>query len=370
MHSHQSLHSWYKDVQPAAVLRQGLGLPKPLPAVALGSWPTPVEPLTHLTEALGAEVWIKRDELSATLYGGNKIRKLELLFGEAQTRGSRSVVTIGGIGSHQVLATAIYGRQLGLHTHAVVFPQPVTADVRRNIHLASALGVALTPFAGPDQLQEALGRACEVAPDPWYLIPIGGSSPIGNLGYVAAAMELHEQITTGQLPPPDAMFLPVGSGGMMAGLALGSGLVGLEVPLIGVRVAHEESVNAAMIRRQIAAMTGLLRRLGAQRLPAAEPAFTILDDQFGEQYGQPTPAAVQAVKLAQETEGLVLETTYTGKTMAALMAYCQDIGKGQRVLFWNTNNARDTASLLLDTGERPLPDAIEQWLVQDAVDLS
>src|ERR1700736_3422846 len=129
------------DSRPEAILQEVFGLPGPLPAAHIGSWPTAVERLPRLSEQLGAEIWIKRDDASAPLYGGNKVRKLELLLGEAQAGSSRSLVTIGGLGSHQVVATAVYGRELGLDTQAIVFPQAVTAFVRHNLRLASAAGV-------------------------------------------------------------------------------------------------------------------------------------------------------------------------------------------------------------------------------------
>ena len=108
-------------------MQEVFGLPRSLPAVPIGSWPTAVEYLPRLSKQLVQRVWTKRDDVSAPLYGGNKVRKLELLLGEALAGNARSLVTIGGLGSHQIVATAIHGRQLGFNTQAIVFPQPVTA---------------------------------------------------------------------------------------------------------------------------------------------------------------------------------------------------------------------------------------------------
>jgi 1-aminocyclopropane-1-carboxylate deaminase/D-cysteine desulfhydrase-like pyridoxal-dependent ACC family enzyme len=319
---------------------------------------------------LGAELWIKRDDTCARPYGGNKARKLELLLGQAQADSSRSLVTIGGLGSHQIVATAIYGRQLGFRTHAVVYPQPVTAAVHHNLRLASAAGVNWIPCASPDLLPAALERASHQAEQPCYLIPAGGSSPLGNLGYVAAALELHEQISAGQLPMPDAIFVGLGSGGTIAGLACGCSLAGTRAQVIGVRVVSQEVANTTVVRRQIAAIFGLLRRLGARAaMPSSEQQFTVVDNQFGDRYGQPTRAALQAIALAHEAEGIALDTTYTGKTMAAMMEYCIGPGKGRRALFWNTHNAQDTSWLLRSAAERPLPEEIRTWLLQDVTDL-
>lgn len=324
-------------------LQHFFGELKPLPSVPLGQWPTPVDRLDRLSARLNAEIWVKRDERSGSLYGGNKVRKLELLLGDALDRGCRSVVTVGGMGSNHVIATAIYARELGLKTLAVVFPQPVTPEVRHNIELATALGVELVPCAGRALVPFLLMHARRRASHPYVIAP-GGSSPLGILGFVAAALELHQQIIGGQLPMPDDLFVPLGSGGTMAGLVLGFRLLGLQVRVIGVRVVERLIINTTVVRFLIRRTVALLRRLGAKPV-LAEEHMMISHDQFGARYGKSTPAAEHAVRLADETEGLKLETTYTGKTMAVLIDHCRN-AEGRRLLFWNTYNAQDTSSLL------------------------
>ena len=171
--------------------------------------------------------------------------------------------------------------------------------MRHNFRLASEAGVQFVTIAGPDQLQDAVERTCREANAPCYLIPAGGSSPLGNLGYTAAALELHRQITAGQLPQPDAIFLPLGSGGTMAGLVFGGSLLASFSQIIGVRVAPEEVVNAALVRQQIVGIRSLLRRSGAERnLSSLHLPTTIVDNQYGGQYGKPTTAALRASERA------------------------------------------------------------------------
>ena len=346
-----------------ARLARALGVTKPPPLAPLGSWPTPVEPLDVLGEELGLELFVKRDDLGGALYGGNKVRKLEFLLGAARQRGCRSVITIGGVGSNQIIGTAVYARELGMETHAVVFPQPVTAAVAASIRRAAALGVRLTALPDPNALPEVLERMH--APEPTELIPAGGSSPAGNLAFVAAAFELAEQVRAGSLPEPEEIFVALGSGGTLAGLALGMHLAGLRTCLVGVRAAPEDAVNEAVVRRQITALGGLLRRAGAAVKPPPDLPFGIVHDQYGAAYGMPTPGSERALRTARERAGLALDATYTAKAFAAIL---EGAATTQRVLFWNTANGRDLVALPTSDDAQPVPEEIESWLVRDRVE--
>jgi len=337
-----------------SLLRRHPELHQRLPWCSLGLWPTPVMRLPALSRRVGRELWVKRDDLSGASYGGNKVRKLEHLLGQARA-GSRSVVTVGGVGSSHVVATGLYGRQLGLDVSAVVVPQPVTTAVRANAELARRLGVRLIPC--PARALAPLYLARAAARSDTFLIGPGGSSPLGTLGYVSAALELAQQIADNELPAPETIYVALGSGGTMAGLVLGCALAGLEARIIGVRVVEQVICNAYLVRLLIMRTGALLRRLGVQ-VPRGRPRFEVEHRQFGGRYGRSTTAAERAVELARDDE-LTLETTYTGKALAALLAHVP-MGRGP-TLFWNTFNSRDTARLGAEA-ERPLPAAIRTWL--------
>jgi D-cysteine desulfhydrase len=321
-----------------------------------------VRPLERLGRELGVELWLKDDGLCAPRYGGNKVRKLEPLLAAARTRGAQSVVTVGGIGSNHVLATAVHARALGLAARAVVVPQPPTSQVVRTLELARTL-CDLVPCPTRALVPLYLARAARAAPQPAFVIGPGGSSPLGTLGCVSAGLELAAQIAARELPAPAAVFVALGSGGSAAGLALGLALAGLETPVVAVRVVERVLANRSLTRLLAWRAARLLRRSGAE-LPAAVPIrLEVEHDEFGDEYGRPTPAARGAVERAAEAEGLALETTYTGKALAGLVRCAAQTAHRQRLLFWNTHNARDLAELTAGSvGAPPLPEPIQRWL--------
>ncbi len=198
--------------------------------------PTPVQALERLSTHLGSEVWIKRDDKTSAKYGGNKPRKLEFLLGQALSRGHKTVVTGGGIGTNHGLATAVFGRTLGFHVVLGLFGQPVTAHVRKSLLLYHAYGAEMFYVSN---LLTALWRfyvSERFRRRDAYFIPGGGSSPVGVLGYVDAGLELAMQVERKEMPPPKVIYLPVGSGGTMAGLVLGLRLAGLKTRVVGIRL--------------------------------------------------------------------------------------------------------------------------------------
>jgi D-cysteine desulfhydrase len=307
-----------------------------LPCERLVDGPTPVE----AAPGLGPGIWVKRDDRTSTIYGGNKVRKLELLLADARARGRRAILTVGATGSNHVIATALHARALGFAaTHAVLFPQAPGPDVERKRRACAAAGVAAARV--PARLLVPAGAAWEAARTLLrgegrpYLIGPGGSSPLGALGYVAAAFELAAQVRAGACPAPEEIWVPLGSGGTAAGLLVGLRLAGLAARLHAVRVVEPPWASAgavALLARRTAALLG---RLGidlpprARRYRAAD--LELVGDQLGAGYGRPTPAGADACARAAGA-GLILDTTYSGKTLAGLLARP---GRGPR-LFWLT----------------------------------
>jgi D-cysteine desulfhydrase len=312
-----------------------------LPRVALTDLPTPVERATALGAATGLDVWIKRDDRSAAAYGGNKPRKLEYVLGAARQRGARRLVTFGGLGTHHGLATTLFGRAHGLPTTLVLLPQPVTPAVRRTLLLAHAFGAELYWARGVAGIAAtALGVLARAAArgDRPYVVAAGGSSVAGTLGFVGAALELAEQVRDGVLPAPDVVYVAVGTGGTLAGLALGLRLAGLPTRVAGVLVTDIVPPSP----RRVSALAGRALRVLRRFDPQVPPVVLTPDDlgiatEFvGPGYGASTPAAVRAQALLAATEGIRIETTYTAKCLAALLAGAE---RGRRLLFWNTFSA-------------------------------
>lgn len=324
-----------------------------LPRHALTVLPTPVQPLERLAAERGiASLWVKRDDRCGPLYGGNKPRKLEWLLGAARARGRRTVMTFGGIGTHHGLATAICARDAGMRTLLILLPQPVTEHVRHCLLLDQAVGAELhyaASVAGVVVQGLRLLAAHQRRGDRLAIIPTGGTSSVGAIGYVNAAFELAAQVRAGLLPEPYAIFVPLGSGGTVAGLVLGCRLAGLRSRVVGVLVT--DILPPSPVR-----LAGLARRtLHRLRRAAAEvPDFSVRAHHFsiergylGAGYGAPTADGLAAQRLLMECEGLALETTYTAKSMAALLALAaREPYRSQPLLFWNTYSSVDLSALV------------------------
>lgn len=319
-----------------------------LPRIALGTGPSPVAPLSRLSEKLGGqEIWVKNDGLYGSIYGGNKARKLELIIADALRRRSRTIITVGATGTNHGLATALYAREHGLRTVLLLVEQPVTDRVRRQVwrlHQAGAVLyrartvprlAALTPFV---MLRHADWRRGRLP----YFLPAGGSSPLGAVGFVNAALELADQVAAGELPEPAHIFVALGSAGTAAGLLLGLRLVGLHSRLAPVLVSDVTPLSSRKVAGLANRTARLLRERGAPLPPGdiAPEEVTILSDWLGDGYGHPTAAATRAEEMLRETEGLELEGVYTAKTMSALVGLVEagQLRDGP-VLYWHTYNA-------------------------------
>lgn len=320
-----------------------------MPARPLATLPTPVVRASALSAALDAEIWIKRDDRTAARYGGNKVRKLELLLGLALARGARTIVTIGALGSHHVLATGLYGREAGLRVMAPLLPQPITAHVRENLRATLATGVEVVPASGfASALAAGLVLAARAAREDGVrplLVGPGGSNAVGTIGYVDAGLELAAQIERGELPAPEHVFIALGSGGTVAGALAGMRAAGLTAELHAVVVADGGKLGASGVRWLTRRALARLRRV-EPRVPEVDPTGLTIDGaELGPGYGHETAAAREAIELAARLEGLTLEPTYTGKTLAALVREARGALRGRRLLYWHTLSGTAAADL-------------------------
>lgn len=337
--------------EPIALERRFPELAGRLPRRALASLPTPVHPIATLARSAGAgELWIKRDDLTGTLYGGNKVRKLEWLLADALARGHRTVLTTGALGSNHALATTIYARAAGLRALLVLIPQPVTEHVRRTLLLDHGYGATIhaVPSIGAAR-RRVLGLIVggAVRGDRPYLVPTGGSSPIGTLGYVNAGLELAGQVAAGALPEPAAVVVPLGSGGTVAGLVAGLRLAGLGTRVIAVRVTDLLPPSPRFVARLATQALAILRRLGA-RVPAlaiGADDVIVRSEWLGPGYGAITPEGDEARRRIAECEGLTVETTYGAKALAGALALARDDPwRARPLLFWHTYSSADPAA--------------------------
>lgn len=285
---------------------------------------------------------MKRDDGSAAGYGGNKPRKLAWLLADAERVGADTLVTIGAFGSHHVLATAYFGRARGFAVEAVLVPQRPSAHVEENLRADVALGAVLHPAKGP--LDAWLGvrrRVAELkaAGKRPYVVAGGGSSPVGTLGYVAAARELASQLRAGEAEVPDTLVAALGSGGTVAGLAVGLAAEGLGVPVLGARIVTAWLSNRVLLGRLVEGTARLVdapraRMLAREALRLVEVSGAAL----GEGYGMPTAAGERAMRLAAE-DGLTLDATYTAKAFGLLVREASARWQGRPVLYWHTLSA-------------------------------
>lgn len=338
-----------------------------IPWIALGSFPTRVHRLAHLGHG---GLWIKREDESSPLYGGNKVRKLEFTLADAMRQGKTRVVTMGGVGTNHGLATAVFCNHLGLECTLLLFKQPVTRYVRQNLLLFHKYGARLAYKKSILKTGIAFYTTERLFGNNSYFLYAGGSSPLGTLGSLSALFELKQQIDEGRIPLPRYIFCPLGSNGTMAGLSLGVLLAGLETTVIGVRVgverigpmgiASEEKLRALM--RQ----THLLLKRHARSVPDVDiPPQRIIHDYFGGGYGFPTEKCIEAMELMRKKERIRLDPTYTAKTFAAVLDFARDPSrKNDTILYWHTYNSVDLSKEARALDYRSLPEELH-WVFRE-----
>lgn len=342
-------------------------LKKSIPYVELADLPTPVEhkPILLADSQSIDNLWIKRDDKTSSQYGGNKVRKLEYIIADMQSRGISRVLTFGGIGTNHGVATALYCQQHGIECTVLLFEQPATNAVLSNLKLMASFGAKLQ-YKGSllntglnYYLHRFLGNSST------YYLHAGGSNIFGCIGFVNAAFELANQIDQGELVEPDSIYCPVGSSGTLAGLSLGCHLAGLKSEVVGVRVAPSHlgpiPVCTAATAMHLARDTYSYLRKHADTLPEINlNNIELLDAFYGPGYGISTPEADAAVRCF-DSVGMNLEITYSAKTAAAALKCCQE-NPAKRILYWHTYNSSDTAALIDPSKFGGIPEVLRHLL--------
>lgn len=298
--------------------------------ISIGVFPTPVQKLDNVSRLLGTQVYVKRDDLTGLGLGGNKVRKLEYLLADAKAQGAEVVFTTGGAQSNHAMLTAAAARKLGMTPILILKKRGVTAR-QGNQLLEHLMGVDVRfmdtddyadIYAEMDRVGKALGR-------PYYKIPCGGSNALGTLGYVDCAREIRDQGLHF-----DHLICAEGSGGTMAGLALGAKLYLPGTRVTGMMVDSDPFEEITMrLMREAAALLGADVQVSAEDFD--------LRDLCGPGYAIPSQEGNAAVAMMAENEGLFLDPVYTGKAFAGLIAMAREgaFKPTDRVLFLHSGGA-------------------------------
>lgn len=341
-----------------------------IPFIPLLTGDTPVEKFNApgTGEPALDRLWIKRDDKTNGVYGGNKVRKLEFILPDAKAKTSKDrkaqIVTLGAIGTNHGVATSIFCQQHNVDCRIYLFDQPVTNTVKTNLRLMTGHNAqleyrgSLISAAAAFYLSQPFDRDS-------YFLPPGGSNIAGCIGFVNAAFELKRQIDAGELPEPDHIICAVGSSGTLAGLTLGCQLAGLKCRVRGIRVAPARvgvipvctNGTAANLQRR----TYRFLRNMSKAVPDIQLQNIELDqDYYGAGYGHAT-AAGNAATTEFESAGIELESTYTAKAAAATLAHCRE-NPLETVLYWHTFNSV-VADVNLESAQiEAMPLALKQFL--------
>jgi D-cysteine desulfhydrase family pyridoxal phosphate-dependent enzyme len=311
------------------------------PRLPLADLPTPLHFAQRLSAELGAEVWIKRDDLTGLAMGGNKVRKLEYLFGRARAeRQVDTVVTVGGVQSNHARSTAVAARVAGWDCH-LVLGGPMPTSPTGNLTIANAVGarfhfVDTASWAALEQ--EALAVCDELLAEGRHplFIPMGGSTATGALGYVAAYLELLEQLRDAGVDA-ESVVHATSTGGTQAGLDFAHRVLQAGPPVIGVAVAKdaaELTQTVTRLQEELAVLLGV----------EADPGTAMILDQYrGPGYGIPTHGGQSAFARLAATEGILTDHVYSAKALAAVVDRATRTVGGP-IVFWHTGGVPSTFS--------------------------
>ncbi len=336
-------------------------LARHLPHVALADLPTPLRTAHGPT----GQVMLKLDGATSSLYGGNKVRKLEYALAQAKSHQCTAVATFGAAGSNHATATAMHAHAQGLECVTFLSRQRMTPWVAENLRRQLHYNATMVFVDGnrAEREQQARDFLNTYAHKTWQ-IPMGGSSLSGTLGYVNAALELAQQIRASDLSLPDRIYVPLGTMGTAVGLALGLACASLPVQVVAVRVVHESVGSEALAIRLFEKTARLMRRLdpSVPELTFDPARLRIRNAFFGGGYALATDAGRAALAYANTHWSLSLETTYTGKTVAALLHDLQQEDAPTRPLLWCTYSDGAPAPPMVDDWQDRLPEALHRYM--------
>lgn len=320
-----------------------------LPKADLGFFPTPLHKLQALSDEFGINLYMKRDDFSGrNLFGGNKIRKLEYLLGDALEKHCDYVFTYGATQSNHAMQTAAAARSLGMTPvlYLVAIVPPDKEDIRSNLLLDQIFGaeIHIIEMKDGESEEDAENRSFEMAKERMkeltalghrcYDIPMGGANEIGSAAFIGGYAELCEQLEALNLNP-DYIFHATGTGGTMAGLAAGNVLLGSRSQIISVNVSNKD--ESYLIKTADLA-TKSLRLINSDQSVHYNSDLHMDLNYYAPGYEQPNEAATEAIRHLARTEGILTDPVYTGKALAGLFDYARSgqLTPHSTVIFWHT----------------------------------
>lgn len=313
-----------------------------IPRIPIGRLPTPLEKVPALSKAIEiAHLYIKRDDLIGIGYGGNKIRKLEFLMADALSQKGDTIITTGSVQSNFTREATACAVKLGLKPVLVLIGEE-PEEYRGNLFLERLMGadIYFVPAEGLDEgtrkageLMTFLAEELEREGHTPYVIPVGGSTPVGCIGFVTAFKELATQAVNLGITV-DHIVVATGSGGTQAGLIVGKAQERAETEIHGIRVGKMFEPFSKMIA-DLATETAELLKM---KKTFTEKEVITYTDFVGEGYDIPTKEANSAIKLVAQTEAIFLDPVYTGKAMAGLIELVDsgEISRDDTIVFWHT----------------------------------
>lgn len=287
--------------------------------VDLATVPTPLHRAPRLSAELGVPVWFKRDDLTGIGLGGNKVRTLEYLLADALGQGCDCLVTGAGPQSNWTMLAALTAIRCGLEPFVVCYGDPVPD--RGNMLLHRGLGTSIR-FTGDPERSSVDGGIAAFATElrdlgrrP-YVVPRGGATPVGALGYLRASVELATQLAAVS-DPPTALWLAAGSGGTCAGLVAAAALAPTPYGVVGVTVSRPVPEITAQVSGLAIGVGELVGR------PGLEPTVDIRAGWIGPGYGLASSEGEEAAALVARTESVFLDPVFGAKAMAALIDGCR-----------------------------------------------
>lgn len=337
--------------------------------VALGEFPSPLERAWKLELQLGGgPFYLKRDDCSSALYGGNKVRTLETLFGAALAAGKREIFAVGAFGSNHAIATALHAPRVGLQPGAIIFPQPHTPAASENFLLTVTKSSSLVLVPHWSLIPPAVWLARR---SQRVIMAPGGATPVGGLGYVAAGIELGMQLAAAGWEPPRRIYVGIGSTCTTAGLLVGLshaarlGLGFREAPtIVAVRVTPWPITSRFRVLRLAVRTATYLSELAEDaslRLSHQDLSRRLEIDgsELGAGYGQPTSSGGRAIEWFREHAGFDLDTTYSGKAGAAFLRAARSRPR-EPILYWSTKSTASLPQAAIPLQE--FPTLARRWL--------
>ena len=313
------------------------------PRVRLAHLPTPLEPAPGLSQTLGIDLWIKRDDCTGLAGGGNKTRKLEFLLGDAFEQDADTLVTQGAVQSNHVRQTVAAAAVMGLKCEVILEERTGSKAVdyvhNGNVLMDRLFGATIRSVPGGSDMNAELEQTADEVRARGgrpYVIPGGGSNAVGALGYVDCAREIVIQADELDLAI-DRIVTATGSAGTHAGLVAGLAVLGADIPVLGIGVRapkDRQEANVLKLAKETAALLGHPDRVRDEMVVAD-------CDYVGAGYGLIDQGVADALMLAARTDAIVLDPVYTGKAMKGLIALARaGTFEGQRVVFLHTGGAQ------------------------------